>query len=302
MVAAAGLVRAEPLTLDLEWRAPAGCPDRNGMRRLVEEMLGGSEPATSALVARGGVAHSATDRWVADLATRGSSGNESVRSFEGPTCESVSRAAALVIALSLHPNEQPPPPRNPERDTRPPEHPIAGRFARPEVAAGGAIDVGATPGQGVAYGGAIAAGWSFFGPFRGEASAAYFAPRHETLGGFADLGANVSLAAFGVRGCYAVGDAVVSWAPCIGGGVDWLHAAGFGSRKPDDADAWVATLEAGGIILWNFNEFAAARLGIHAVMPLTRPEFTIEVASGPATVYRRTPVGLRAALGVELHF
>jgi len=303
LLAVANVARAEPLTLDLDWRAPPGCPDRVGMRRLVEEMIGGAEPATSALVARGGVARLATDRWVADLATRGSGGSEATRSFEGPTCESVSRAAALVIALTLHPNEPPPPaPRTPERDTRAPERPVAGRFMRPEIAAGGAIDVGSTPGPGVAYGAAIAAGWPIFGEVRVEASAAYFAPRGQTLAGFAGLGANVSLAAFGARGCYPVGDAVVSWAPCIGAGVDWVHAEGFGARKPDNADAWLASLEAGGLILWNFNEFAAARLGVHAVVPLTRPEFVIQVDPGPATVYRRTPVGLRSSVGVELHF
>ena len=303
LLALASVARAEPLTLDLDWRAPAGCPDRGVMRRWVEEMIGGSEPATSSLVARGGASRSSGDKWVADLAMRGSSGSESVRSFEGPTCESVSRAAALVMALTLHPNEPPPAPRNPERDTRPPEHPLAGRFARPEIAAGGAIDVGSTPTTGAAYGAAIAVGWSPVLWLRGEASAAYFAPRHETLSGFAGLGADISLAAFAVRGCYIVGDAAVSWAPCIGGGVDWVRASGFGARKPEDATAWTATLEGGGVILWNFNEFVAARLGAHAMIPLARPEFTIQVDQGPAAaVYRRNPVGLRATVGLELHF
>src|SRR5689334_10753593 len=99
------IARAAPLSLDLEWHAPSGCPDRNAVRRYVEEMLGNAEPATSSLSARGGVMRVAVDRWTADLALRSGSGSESTRSFEGPTCESVSRAAALVMALTLHPNE-----------------------------------------------------------------------------------------------------------------------------------------------------------------------------------------------------
>jgi hypothetical protein len=35
---------------------------------------------------------------------------------------------------------------------------------------------------------------------------------------------------------------------------------------------------------------------------MTRPEFTILVNEGTASVYRLQPVALRATLGVELHF
>ena len=301
-LAASNLGLAAPLALDLDWRAPAGCPDRNVMRRYVEEMLGSSELATSSLSARGGVARIATDRWTADLSLRSSSGSESTRSFEGPTCESVSRAAALVMALTLHPNEAPIAPANPERDARPPERPIVGRFVRPEIAPSAALDVGSTPGSGVAYGGALALGWSPFAAIRWEIFAAYFAPRRGTLANDNALGADVSLAALGIRGCYPVVDAAVSFAPCIGGGLDWLRASGFGARKPLDGSAFTANLETGGIILWNFTEFASARLAVQGVIPLARPEFFIDAVDGRATVYRRTPLALRVTGGVELHF
>src|SRR5262245_44631853 len=88
------LARAAPLALDLDWHAPPGCPDRNTVRRYVEEMLGNAEPATSSLAAHAMVWR-VNDRWTADLALRSGSGSETTRSFEGPTCESVARAAAL---------------------------------------------------------------------------------------------------------------------------------------------------------------------------------------------------------------
>ncbi len=293
--------RAAPLSLDLEWRAPSGCPDRNAIRRYVEEMLGSAEPATSSLSARGGVMRLAVDRWTADLALRSGTGSESTRSFEGPTCESVSRAAALVMALTLHPNELPPIPQNPpERDTRAPERPIAGRFARPALGVSGAVDVGFTPSP--ASGGAVTFGWSPWGALRWEASGAYFLPRSGTTAANAELGANVSVAALALRGCYPLLDASLSLAPCIGGGLDWLRASGFGARSTNDNSALTTHLEAGGTILWNFTDLLALRVSGFGVVPMTQPEFTIWVANGTATVSKPAAVSLRATLGVELHF
>jgi hypothetical protein len=287
-----------PLTLDLDWRAPSGCPDRNAIRRYVEEMLGSAEPATSSLSARGDVARVAVDRWIADLTLKSSSGAESTRSFEGPTCESVSRAAALVMALTMHPTEAPPAqPANPEKEKRAPERPIAGRFARPEIAVAGALDAGTAPGP--TYGLMVAGGWSPFAAIRWEAFGSYFFKRRGTLADQTQLGADVQLAAFGLRGCYPALDAAVSLAPCIGGGFDWLRASGFGAKTPGDGNAFAATVAGGAIILWNFSEFASVRLEGFGVIPLTRPEFVIV---GAGSVYRPAPVAFRGAIGMEVHF
>src|SRR5262249_14296678 len=150
--------------------------------------------------ARGGVLRVAVDRWSADLALRGASGAESTRTFEGPTCESVSRAAALVMALTMHPNEpRPESPANPqEKEIRTPARPIAGRFVRPYVAGAGTLDTGTVPAP--AYGGALAVGWSPVDPWRLEAFAAYFAERTGTLADEPNLGADVQLTALGLRG------------------------------------------------------------------------------------------------------
>src|SRR6476659_3551199 len=70
VVASTSVALGAPVALDLDWRAPSGCPDRNAVRRYVEEMLGDAEPATSSLAARGGVTRVAVDKWTADLALR----------------------------------------------------------------------------------------------------------------------------------------------------------------------------------------------------------------------------------------
>jgi hypothetical protein len=107
------------------------------------------------------------------------------------------------------------------------------------------------------------------------------------------------LAALGLRWCYPLADAVVSLAPCVGGGLDWFRASGFGALVTRNASAWMANLEASGIIMWNFNEFASLRLGVSAVLPLSRPEFVID--SG-GLVHRRALVAFRGTAGMELHF
>ncbi len=288
---------AAPLALELDWRSPPGCPDRVAVHRYVQEMLGRDETATSSLSVRGGVTRVAADRWLADVTLRSTSGTETTRSFDGPTCESVSRAAALVMALTMHPTDAPPPPPAPERDTRPSARPIKGRFARPEIAAAAIMDTGSTPST--TYGGSLAAGWSPYAGIRWEAFGAYWAKRRGTVAGRPDLGADVSLAAFGLRGCYPLVDAVVSLAPCVGGGLDWFRASGFGARLPGNGSALIANIEVAGLFIWNFNEFASLRLGLSNVIPLTRPEFVIESAGA---VHRRAAVAFRATAGVELHF
>jgi hypothetical protein len=159
------------------------------------------------------------------------------------------------------------------------------------------IDWGSTPG--LAYGPTLAVGWSPFGGARWEAFGSFFFNRRGTVAGEALLGADFTLAAFGMRECYPVLDAAVSLAPCIGAGLDWLHATGFGAREPRNGSAWAFTAQASGIFLWNFHQFAAVRLEVGAVIPFARPEFVID---GAGTVHRRALAAFRGAAGLELHF
>jgi len=290
---------ASPVALELAWRAAPGCPDRTTVRRYVDEMLGSAEPATSFLNARGSVLRAAPDRWIADLTLRSAAGTESTRTFEGPTCESVSRAAALVVALAIHPNELPPSPAaasSAERDTTPSARPVVGRFRRPEAAAATALAVGSTPGP--AYGVSVAFGW-FYAGIRWEPSAAYFFKGRGTLAGRESLGADFTLAALGLRGCYPVLDVAVSLAPCFGGGVDWLRGSGFGARNPDEGSAFTTNVRAGGLITWNFTDLVSARLEVEGLFSFTRPEFVIDSAG---TVYHPPGTALRGLAGLELHF
>ena len=293
---------AGPPGLEIDWQAPAGCPDQAAIRRYVAQVIANTEDAASAMRARAVVSRISVDRWAADLTVRSSAGEESARSLEGPTCDAVSEAAALVIALAIHSSasaQSPvPPAAHPERETEagPSSASQVDRDRRPLVAAGLAGDVGSLPGP--AYGARLAVGWTLAG-IRWEPFAAYFARKRATVEGRDTVGADFALAAAGLRGCYSLSGRVVGLAPCLGAGLDWIGGAGFGSREPRQAANFSATVAGAWVASFHLTDMVSPRLEIEAVAALRRAQF---VVSGAGTVYTEAPVALRGAVGMELHF
>jgi|GEM_PF-2900391 len=100
----ASLGRAEqpaaPLTLD--WRAPAGCPSGSAIRANVLRKAG-TDGRTLLPVAVTVRVERVGEQYVLSLATNSGEG-EAVRGFHAPTCEAVSEAASVTIALLLNPD------------------------------------------------------------------------------------------------------------------------------------------------------------------------------------------------------
>ncbi|MBX3273289.1 MAG: hypothetical protein KF729_23705, partial [Sandaracinaceae bacterium] len=96
-----GHARAEGLSLS--WSAPPGCPDRATVAAQIEELLGralvAAPPArVEAAMARDG------GRLRLDLELVRGDEPASTRTLEGPTCEALAEAGALVIALAIDPD------------------------------------------------------------------------------------------------------------------------------------------------------------------------------------------------------
>ena len=70
------------------------------------------------------------------------------------------------------------------------------------------------------------------------------------------------------------------------------------SDPASDAVAWVAARAAPGVA-YVPSRFAAIRLGVDALIPLSQPRFEIE---GQGLIYRTWPVAFRGQLGVEVRF
>jgi hypothetical protein len=279
--------------LELNWQAPAGCPDGAAILRYITKVVGNAEPPSSALHARVNVARLNPERWMADLTVGTSAAEESARTFEGPTCEAVSEAAALVIALAVHPGFAPGPGPSFHREPEPATLPDRSRGL---VAAAFLGDVGSVPT--VTYGGELAVRWTL-GGVRWEPFGAYFKGQRGTVPGQESLGAQFTLIGAGLRGCAPL-PGIVSWlAPCLGGGLDWMRAAGFGSRIPRNAAIWSSNVRAGVQVSWGSTALITPRFEAEAVVPLARPEFVIE---GAGHVHREGPVVLRVGVGMELHF
>lgn len=96
--------RAEP-ELTLEWREPAGCPDRAGVIDRVERQL--ARPLAEASRTLSAVARITAERDGYALTLRTERAGESgVRSFRAASCAELADAAALVLVLSLGADER----------------------------------------------------------------------------------------------------------------------------------------------------------------------------------------------------
>lgn len=85
--------------LELDWQAPAGCPDVATVKRNVQRLAGAAEGAS--LVARAVVTQTTAQRWRVSIDLSGSATGH--RSLTADTCPQLARASALIIALAANP-------------------------------------------------------------------------------------------------------------------------------------------------------------------------------------------------------
>jgi hypothetical protein len=124
---------AAPEGLELAWAAPPGCPGEVEVRAVVEKLVGERDPKLrQPLVARGNVVEEA-GRFRLELSWRSAS-SEAVRSVEGQSCDEVTQAGALIIALALDPTvEEPLGSGVPAEEPRAASVVPAGVIAKPEA-------------------------------------------------------------------------------------------------------------------------------------------------------------------------
>jgi hypothetical protein len=298
---AAGTALARERAFALSWSAPAECPDAAAVEGYVAKDVGPIADGPTVVRARGSVSQSAQGRYTVALELDTGGAHPSSRSLEGGSCEAVSQAAALLVALAIRAQTAPTPAAVVNR-AAPTPAPVAApprSHERPFASAAVIADLGSLPaptiGLGVS-GGATIAGLRF------EPALAYFAARAGSIPGSAELGARLTLGSASARVCEPFPRSELWLAPCVGGGVDWIRARGFGARVPRDASTLDALLTAAALTGWDISPIISARLEIGAVLPLARPEYDVTELNGVSVVSRRAPVALRGNLGLELHF
>jgi hypothetical protein len=282
----------------LEWVAPAGCPSHGEILEAIERTVGAG--------ARGGavdarVIVTAGERELRAELTVSASGATSTRSLTGESCRAIADAATLVIALAANPDAvplasppAPPPPAPPTSAAAPPPVPRRAVF----VEASFLVDSAILPAAGL--GGELAVGWSP-AHFALEITGAFVGPERATLASAPSQGASLWLGHLGARACYELFDARIDVGPCLGGGVEWTPARGFGTTpdQPANATGQMGVGSLGGRAIVRASSRVALRLVGEAVVPLTRPTFVID---GGGQVFQTPAASFRATAGVEVHF
>jgi hypothetical protein len=300
VVSFASTASARERSFALEWAAPAECPDAPSVETYVEEDVGAIAFGPTVVRARGSVAPNSDGRYTVELELDTGGAQPSKRQLVGGSCEAVSQAAALLVALAIRAQAVPaaaqpsPPPPLP----LPPKLP-APTHERPYLAAEVLTDLGSLP---VPTVGLSVAGGATVAGFRFEPSVAYFAPQSGSVSGDATLGAHFWLGSATFRVCAPFPRSRLWLAPCLGGGADWIRATGFGARVPRDPSTLDAIATAAAMGGLDISPVVSLRLELGAVLPLGRPRFQLEQADGATDVYQRAHLALRGAFGLELHF
>lgn len=291
--------------VDLEWSAPPGCPDADAVHRRIELMADPevdyrAEGRVDAKVTRTG------DGWSLRLEMRFPEGRAN-RELEGASCEAVTDAAALIIAVMLDPESvlevieeavaEPVPPVVPEPVGDPvPEEPkpkqrrvwgLLGAMANGSFAA--------LPAFGFAVTGAAGIGGRWF---RAEAVGTYELPRTETVAQ-PGAGARTDLWALGARGCGVPGPMFLRVPICAGFEFGVVRARGVGLQTPRTARVFHAQATIGTALVYFPIHHLGLRLGADLVVPL-RP-WLIKI-DDLGDVHRSRPAGIRFGAGIETRF
>ncbi|WP_437627837.1 hypothetical protein [Sorangium sp. So ce1151] len=314
-----------PRAVDLRWEAPDGCPAGDEVQNEIVRLLGASEQRqpieVDIAVAREGDAR-------LRLALRIRRPAPGERVLHGDDCASMSRAAALIVAMSIDPDAvarnavaqpqeadapvarapRPPPPASdrPRAAGRPPPTKRPPPTERPPAAerdVDGALWLSAhveqalvpTLGIGIAAGGAIRSGW-----FRADGAAGVVPSSSGRIAGQA-AGAEFRLWFLEVDTCArALGHPAVRVYLCALGRQHWLMATGRQVDEPFHRTAPIFAMGLGSLIEADIAAPLRIEGALHAVAPLQRPRFIVENLEG--TVYRPPAAGVSARLGLALVF
>jgi hypothetical protein len=309
--------------LTLEWEAPPGCPGARATLDRIESLLGDSPGARERVQARGSVRRSDRGVWELSLETA-QSAQRFERSVRAESCEEVTEAGALIIALAIAPNlssggsqfvelaRQPessesPSPKPPATVAPTPEEPArstegaradaesrAKRAAALRVVAAALCDVGTLPRP--ALGAELGAALSLR-PLYVEVVGTVLPDARETIAD--DRGGDISLLGGGVRVCYAAQGGRLSGRACAGAEFGRLQGTGVGASWSVSQDVFWSAGRVGVAGSYAFSSALALRAGIEALVPVSRPEFILENV-GP--VHQPAAVAGRLAVGLELSF
>lgn len=283
---------SQPQPFSLDWQAPEGCPNQ----AQVEEEIAS---ALAHLQGRGAV------KVVAVVTLRESEPGFQLRvrvSHEGQTgervlpiddCDDASRAAALLVALSVGnppPPSPPPAPPPPPPLPPPPPPPLPWSVGTgPHLALGMAPEVSAGVGLSLAYSRAF---------WRLSLRGAGFAASHHTLAG-TDVGGSFQLYTAGAFACAGY-PAVLTLYGCLGGRFDQLTGTGTGTNVNHTVSTQIGSLSGAVTLEWSLTRRFRLRTELEAGYPLGDARFRIK--NDPLVVHEVDSLRGEAALELAVAF
>ena len=298
---------------DLEWTAPRECPSKAEITARVGRLIG---PAH-----RGAAADALRARTVVSKDDRGGFHGEvslaadpdaPARRIDGDSCEAVSEAIVLILAIAVDPDaamaadtsrvaDAPsdafatPAPSAPAAADRPAAS--AASRARPFAVTGaGIVDSGLfgvmTPGAELAVG--VRAPHVSF-----DLAGSWLSSTRATLAQRPSEGTSASALQVGGRSCGAFGGGPLTAGPCLGALLSVISAHGFGAAQLADRSTALLLGLAGARASYRLAPAAALVAELDAAIAAQRPTFVIDNAGAVARVPLATA---RLTAGVEMRF
>jgi len=293
--------------IELQWIAPAGCPDEGWAQRAIQGYLGRRKlDSAKPIDVRVAITPVTGGRFRAAISLGGGASGD--RRFEGATCARVGDAAVLIVALMFDPvevvtqMEEPAEPRRTEigASAEAERRAMSGRAPKSfELAFQAAGDVGSLPEPTVGAG--LAAGVRL-GRTSFAADAMAWFPRRAFAGSNAESGGEIGLYTASVRGCVA---AIHMWErsleldPCVRAEAGLTNGRGFGIAEPTSStNPWGAVFV--GLSMRQLSTTSlGAWLAVEGGVPIVRPNYVIEELG---TVFRAGPLLARVSFGLAWSF
>jgi hypothetical protein len=307
---------AQELPVELSWRAPAACPQRDAVLDRVSRMLGQSRPKTKSVRAQGDIQELDNGFELHLAIDDGGYGGE--RRVWAKQCDELGGAAAVTLVLLLTatpgstptdlgfepPNPDPPKPPNPDPpNPAPPKPPLkietGGEARRVRfflTAPQFALAVGPLPKP--AFG--IGFGLGVEGAFWSLRVMGQWGLKQRVPSKLPAYGATVQRATAGLWGCLAIGDRVWTLLPCAHLSVIHLQATGYGPllRSISQTD----TSAAAGLGLLgrvHLSRSVALMVGAGGQIELNRPQILL---AGIGPVRKLAPLSATIVFGPEWFF
>jgi hypothetical protein len=237
-----------PPAFALHWSAPADCPDGSHIRSDVLRLAGADARRSHQLKAQAVIRPDEHEGWTLDLRTE-LDGIAGERNLAGASCQSLSEAATLTLALLLNPEAkieaapEPTPPPSAKKVIVPPDTPTAERtWPQPvwHVGALAGLQVGVlsepSPWFGLSLGVAL-------NRFSLRLVPGFTPPQNLSSQSRSGAGGRLWLVSGSALGCFAALEKQVTLIPCLGVNLVRLHGKGWGMRDVHEASVYWTSAE-----------------------------------------------------------